>query len=63
MRPKVYGKTLEFLTSEGISRTGVNEPLFQCYNSKSHKNCFKRNVATTEETKQVVCRFETSFYG
>ena len=63
MRAKVYGKSIEFFTSQGVSKTGVNETLFQMFASQSHKGEFKRKTSVSVKTKKVVTRFETSFYG
>ena len=63
MRAKCYGKSMEFFTSEGVSKTDTNEPYFQMFGSRSEKNNFKRRVAVNEHTKEDISRFETSFYG
>ena len=54
VRPKSYGKTIEFFVSEGVSKTGVNEPLSQVFTSKSHKNKFKRKVIASKTKKLLL---------
>lgn len=44
-RSKVYGKSIEFFLSEGVSKTGTNETNYQVFVSKGNKEKFKRNLA------------------
>ena len=67
IRWKIYSKTLDLLTSKGVTNKKTEDPLADLllpnkYSKNSAKSNYKKNIFCTDDG-YVTSRLETSFYG